>query len=54
MKRKKPRRPLTRDFRDTVRSRAARDPKFREALRREGVDTLLLTDISTPNAASPK
>jgi DNA-binding phage protein len=33
--------PLTRDFRDTVRARAARDPAFREALFQEAVQALL-------------
>jgi len=33
--------PLTRDFRDTVRKRAKRDPAFREALFQEAVQALL-------------
>lgn len=54
MTRKKAHPPLTRDFRDTVRSRAARDADFREALRREGVDALFLDGISTPKARSSR
>ena len=29
--------PLTRDFKETIRARAERDPKFRKELLREGV-----------------
>jgi hypothetical protein len=54
MKRKKSRSLLTRDFRETVRFRAGRDRQFREALRREGVDTLLLGDSASPKADSFK
>jgi hypothetical protein len=35
---------LTRDFRQTVRARAARDPAFRKALFQEAVQTLLQGD----------
>ncbi len=37
--------PLTRDFRETVQARAGRDPAFREALLREGVECLLAGDV---------
>lgn len=33
--------PLTRDFKETVRARAQRDPAFREGLLRESVECLL-------------
>jgi DNA-binding phage protein len=36
---------LTRDFRDTVRARAGRDPAFRKALFQEAVQALLGGDI---------
>ena len=39
--------PLTRDFKDTIRARVARDPKFRKALLREGVESMLSGDIAT-------
>ena len=39
--------PLTRDFRETVRERALRDPEFREGLLREGIDCLLAGDVDT-------
>lgn len=39
--------PLTRSFKDTVKARATRDPKFRDALLTEGVDALLAGDIDT-------
>jgi DNA-binding phage protein len=38
---------LTRDFKETVRARAARDPKFRRELLREGIESLLSGDIAT-------
>ena len=37
--------PLTRDFRETVQDRAARDPAFREELLKEGVECLLSGDL---------
>ena len=43
--------PLTRDFRETVRTRAARDPKFRKALFQEAVQTLLQGDIDAGRSA---
>ncbi|MYD92857.1 MAG: transcriptional regulator [Chloroflexi bacterium] len=39
--------PLTRDFKETVRARTARDPDFREALLEEGVQCLLAGDVET-------
>lgn len=39
--------PLTRDFKDSVQARAKRDPAFREALLREGVEALLAGDLGT-------
>ena len=38
---------LTRDFKETIRARAARDSKFRKELLREGIDCLLVGDIAT-------
>jgi ribosomal protein L4 len=43
--------PLTRDFRETVRARAERDPQFREALLREAVQALLDGDAAGGRAA---
>ena len=37
--------PLTRDFKETVQARAARDPAFREELLKEGVECLLAGDV---------
>lgn len=37
--------PLTRDFRATVRARAARDPAFRKAMFQEAVQALLSGDV---------
>ena len=37
--------PLTRDFKETVQTRARRDPAFREGLLKEGVDCLLAGDV---------
>ena len=50
--------PLTRDFKETVKARADRDPAFREALLKEGVECLLAGDTGAmgprlrPNASS--
>ena len=41
---------LTRDFKETVRARMARDPAFREALLKEGVECLLSGDVDTGRA----
>ena len=38
---------LTREFKDTIRARVARDRKFRKELLREGVESLLSGDIAT-------
>jgi hypothetical protein len=42
---------LTKDFRQTVQARAARDPAFRRALFQEAVQTLLEGDIDAGRAA---
>jgi len=39
--------PLTRDFKETIRARAVRDPKFRKELLREGLESMLSGDIAT-------
>ena len=38
---------LTRDFRETIQARVKRDPAFRKALLREGVESLLSGDVET-------
>ena len=38
---------LTRDFKETIRARVARDPKFRKELLREGIECLLTGDVAT-------
>jgi DNA-binding phage protein len=38
---------LTRDFKETIRARVKRDPGFRKALLREGVENLLSGDVET-------
>lgn len=38
---------LTRDFKETIQARATRDPAFREALLKEGVEAMLSGDITT-------
>jgi DNA-binding phage protein len=38
---------LTRDFKETILARVARDPKFRKELLREGIESMLTGDIST-------
>lgn len=42
--------PLTRSFKETVQARAQRDPAFRAALLREGVDAMLAGDLATGKA----
>jgi len=37
----------TRDFKETLRARVARDPKFRKELLREGIESMLTGDIAT-------
>jgi DNA-binding phage protein len=41
---------LTRDFKDTIKARVQRDPAFRAALLKEGVDCLLAGDLETGKA----
>jgi DNA-binding phage protein len=38
---------LTRDFKETIRARVTRDPKFRKELLREGIECMLTGDIAT-------
>ena len=38
---------LTRDFKETILARAARDSKFRRELLREGIESMLTGDIAT-------
>ena len=42
--------PLTRDFKELVQKRIARDPAFRDALLREGIDIMLSGDVDTGKA----
>src|SRR5262245_50038939 len=42
--------PLTHDFKETIRARAQREPKFRRALLREAVDCVLSDDLETGKA----
>ena len=41
---------LTRDFKETVKARAARDPAFRQALLTEAAELLLAGDLDTGKA----
>lgn len=41
---------LTRDFKETIQARARRDPAFRKALLREGIDCLLAGEVETGKA----
>jgi hypothetical protein len=41
---------LTRDFKETVKNRIARDPAFREELLKEGIECLLIGDVDTGKA----
>jgi hypothetical protein len=41
---------LTRKFKDTVQARVQADPAFREALLREGIETMLGGDVDTGKA----
>jgi len=41
---------LTREFKETIRARVERDPRYREALLREGVDSLLAGDFDLGKA----
>jgi hypothetical protein len=38
--------PLTRDFKETIRDRVQRDPKFRKELLREGLEAILSGEIT--------
>jgi len=38
--------PLTRDFKETIRDRVQRDPKFRKELLREGLEAMLAGEIA--------
>jgi len=38
---------LTRDFKETIRARVERDPGFRQALLREGIENFLSGDVET-------
>jgi DNA-binding phage protein len=42
--------PLTHDFKETIRARAQRDTKFRQALPREAVECILHGDLPTGKA----
>jgi hypothetical protein len=42
--------PLTRDFKETIRARVERDPRFRKALLRESLESLLAGDTTTAKA----
>ena len=42
--------PLTRDFKETIRARVERDPKFRKELLREGIEAMLAGDVATAKA----
>ena len=39
--------PLTRDFKETIRARVERDPKFRKELLREGIEAMLAGEVDT-------
>ena len=39
--------PLTRDFKESVQTRAERDPEFREELLKQGVECLLAGEVDT-------
>jgi len=41
---------LTHDFKETIRSRAQRDASFRQALLREGVESIINGDLDTGKA----
>jgi DNA-binding phage protein len=38
---------LTKDFKETIRARVARDPAFRQELLREGIESMLAGDVGT-------
>jgi DNA-binding phage protein len=39
--------PLTKDFKDTIKARAERDPEFRAGLFREAIEAMLSDDLET-------
>ncbi|KNZ34122.1 MAG: transcriptional regulator [Methylibium sp. NZG] len=41
---------LTRDFKETILARVQADPKFRDALLKEGIETMLAGDVDTGKA----
>lgn len=41
---------LTRDFKETIQARVRRDPEFRQALLREGIECMLSGDVETGKA----
>lgn len=41
---------LTRDFKETILARVQRDPKFRSAFLKEGIEALLAGDVDTGKA----
>src|SRR3984957_4360156 len=41
---------LTRDFKETIRARVERDPKFRTELLREGIESMLTGDLAAAKA----
>ena len=41
---------VTRDFKELVQKRVARDPTFASAILREGIDTMLAGDVDTGKA----
>ena len=41
---------LTRDFKTTVKARVQRDPKFRKALLREAIESMIAGDVDTGKA----
>jgi hypothetical protein len=42
--------PLTHDFKETIRTRAQRDPDFRQALLREAIEYIVNGDLETDRA----
>ena len=45
---------VTRDFKELVQKRIARDPAFGDALLREGIDTMLAGDVDTGKSNTPQ
>ena len=46
--------PLTGDFKETIRTRVERDPKFREELLREGIECMLTGDVANSQNPRPR